>query len=250
MNFNKIILCFVFLFLIGIVSASAPTLGVFKQNSVVELKQTCVINGTFCDSCNISSVDYPNGTIIISDVGMTKRNGDFNFTLNSTNTNLIGQYRVNGFCDFGADVRKTWVYYFDVTFNGIRNTTSQSIIYIITFLGLLFLFSILIFSFFNIPTEARRDDEGFMMGINYWKYVKWGLGLFSYFTLIWIVNILVLITNNFLPLGTATIFFRMIYFFLITALLPLAPIVFYIFIFNVVRDREIRQALERGIRIR
>jgi len=65
-------------------------------------------------------VDYPNGSIAVSDEGMTKRTGDFNFSLIPNNTGAIGRYRVNGFCDFGDDVRKTWVYYFaQVCFNSI-----------------------------------------------------------------------------------------------------------------------------------
>ena len=99
----------------------------------IELKQTCVINGTFCDSCNISSVDYPNGSRIISDIAMTKRISDFNYTLNENLVNVIGRYRVNGYCDYGSDVRRTWVYYLDVTPSGFTKTYWFYIIIIIFF---------------------------------------------------------------------------------------------------------------------
>jgi len=30
-----------------------------------------------------------------------------------------------------------------------------------------------VFSAINTNTDPKRDPEGFLMGINYWKYVNW-----------------------------------------------------------------------------
>jgi len=138
---------FAFILLIGIVSASAPNLGVFQIDREIELKQTCTINGTFCDLCNISSVDYPNGSIVVSDISMTKRNaGDFNYTLIGASVSTLGKYRVSGFCDYGSDVRKTWVYYFDVTYTGEKVSLSNGII-VIAFLILAIICLVLGYNF-------------------------------------------------------------------------------------------------------
>ena len=67
--------------LLTLVNASIPNLGIFRTDDSIELIQSCVINGTFCTSCNISSVDYPNGTRAVKNIVMTKRTGDFNYTL-------------------------------------------------------------------------------------------------------------------------------------------------------------------------
>lgn len=139
MNTKKIYLTFALVFLIGIVSASSPTLGTFRVGSNIELKQTCTINGTFCDLCNITSVDYPNGTIIVNDVEMTKRVGDFNYSLVASNTMIIGTYRVNGYCDYGSDVRKTWVYTFEVTPSGFTGTLGFFILILVLSAGLIIL---------------------------------------------------------------------------------------------------------------
>ena len=120
MEINKLTLLVLFVGLIGIASASAPFLGYFKLGEEIELKQTCAINGTFCDSCNITSVDYPNGSMAVSNIKMTKRNGDFNYTLSGDYIDAVGEYRVNGFCDYGDDVRKTWVYTFETTLSGVN----------------------------------------------------------------------------------------------------------------------------------
>jgi|TARA_Y100000034_G_scaffold105834_1_gene133483 lysylphosphatidylglycerol synthetase-like protein (DUF2156 family) len=125
---KKLLLIFGVLFMLSLVSAAAPSLGVFKVNQDIELRQTCTINGTFCDLCNISSVDYPNGSRIISDVVLTKRAGDFNYTLNSTYVTDLGVYKNNGYCKYGSDVIKNWVYYFEVTNTGEKVSGTNTIL--------------------------------------------------------------------------------------------------------------------------
>ena len=137
---KKEILFMILIFLIiPLINSSIPNLGYFEHGKDIELRQTCTINGTFCDYCNISSVDYPNGSRIISDVSMTKRSADFNYTLDGSYTqNIIGTYKVNGYCKFGDDVIKNWVYYFDVTINGREPPEGVTIVvFVIIFLILL-----------------------------------------------------------------------------------------------------------------
>ena len=132
------LILFLFMF-IPLVSSSIPSLGYFEHGGDIELKQTCTINGSFCDICNISSVDYPNGTRIISDVIMTKRHADFNYSLNGVYTeDITGTYKVNGYCTFGDDVIKNWVYFLDITINGKEPPEGITIIiFVILFLILL-----------------------------------------------------------------------------------------------------------------
>jgi hypothetical protein len=111
---------------VGLVSASVKTLGTFQRGTDIELRQTCTINGTFCDYCNISSFDYPNGTRAISDVEMTRRTGDFNYTVNSSTTNTSGSYKVNGYCGFGDDVIKNFVYWVNINPLGIEPTEQRT----------------------------------------------------------------------------------------------------------------------------
>lgn len=213
----------------------------------IRFAKPCFFNGTYCSSageCNLT-VFYPNNTILLDNQIMTNSISEHNV---SFTTNTLGIHKADQICkDQGFLGSST--FYFDVTASGIQNTTSQSIIYIISFFGSLFLFVILLISSLNVPVGKNVNQEGFLSGIDYWKYVRHALWLFCYLTLLWTVNILVAITNNFLPLGVATVFFRVIYFFLLVLLVPLSGVAFYIFIYNVVTDREIKESLERGIRI-
>lgn len=113
--------------LLTLVNASIPNLGIFRTDDSIELIQSCVINGTFCTSCNISSVDYPNGTRAVKNIVMTKRTGDFNYTLLPEFTDDLGTYRVNGYCHY-QNVLKNWAYYFDVTLTGDRVSGSSTIL--------------------------------------------------------------------------------------------------------------------------
>jgi len=126
------------IFLSSFAIAAIPGLGVFKQDGCIELKQTCTINGSFCDGCNISSIDYPNSSIAMSNLIMTKRIGDFNYSF--CNASARGEYHVNGHCTFGSDILKNWVYYFEVTESGEKVSLSNIILTIalLLFAGLCF----------------------------------------------------------------------------------------------------------------
>jgi len=133
----KILTFGIILLMIGIVSASNPYFGTFQTNYNIDLKQLCFINGTICDSCNITSIDYPNGTAAVSNTYYTKQAADFNFSFGRTFEE--GRYNVNGFCTFGSDVKKPFNYYFDVTPTGFLNTLGYYILILILSLGIIIL---------------------------------------------------------------------------------------------------------------
>ena len=116
MQVNKVLLLMVFcIVLIGNVGAESQTLGTFKQNTCIELAQTC----QNCTYNNISRVLYPNSTIALSNVVMTKDDTYYNYTF-CTN-NQIGEYVVNGFGDLDG-VKTSWTYSYFVTRSGLGNS--------------------------------------------------------------------------------------------------------------------------------
>lgn len=107
--------------LINLVSATVESLPPQKINNSVELKQV----GADFSSCNITSVSYPNTSIFINNVEMTKTGNEYNYTLDSDYISAIGDYIVNGFCTNGSE-DVVWVYDFPVTLSGKENLESQS----------------------------------------------------------------------------------------------------------------------------
>ena len=247
---KKLLLLFSVLFFIGIVSAAIPNLGTFTLNESIELKQTCTINGSFCDYCNISSVDYPNGSIAVSDVTMTKRTGDFNYTLLSNYTQDLGVYRVNGFCNFGTDVLKNWAYYFEVTRTGSILSTGESIIYVIFLIAIVLTFGLVSFGAFIVPFRNKRDDDGTLISVNDLKYVKIFLMVISYMLLMIIFGVTRSIMANYLFLNGAFKVFNWLFWFMFSFLWPLivTSIVFTIIIF--ITNKQLQKALHRGLPIR
>jgi len=132
---KKIILTLILgILLINLTGATVESLGIFKQGECIELPQTCAD----CTYNNISSVSYPNSSIAISNVRMTKDDTDYNYSFCLTAT--TGNYIVRGYGD-PEGIKTIWTYDFEVTPSGItQNSILENPILIILFaLSLIFL---------------------------------------------------------------------------------------------------------------
>ena len=130
--------------MISPVSAVIQDLGTFKQNNEVNLIQIC---GS-CTFNNITTVLYPNSSVAISNVAMTRDGTFYNYSFLNTNTN--GIYIVNGFGDLSG-VDTAWSYEFEITPSGIiQKSIFQNTIHIILFI--LFLTFLLLGIGFKLPS--------------------------------------------------------------------------------------------------
>lgn len=128
-------------------------LGIFEQGTDIELIQVCSNATAICDSCNISSIKYPDSSIITSDVVMTKRSADFNYSLISNFTSELGSYSVNGYCVAGEEL-KVFSYSFDVTPNGNEKPDGSVIVLFVILFTILIagLLSLLMYNIFHMIT--------------------------------------------------------------------------------------------------
>lgn len=90
-----------------IVPLCLASLGTFKQGECVNIKT--ILNST---EVNISTISYPNSTIIVSNEPMTKNGYSFNYSFCDTNT--LGVYIYDYFDDGG----NVYVNNFEITRNG------------------------------------------------------------------------------------------------------------------------------------
>ena len=168
------------LLLISLTSATQESLGTFKVGEEVKLKQIC---GT-CTYNNITSISYPNSTISLSDLEMTKRGTEYNYTLSGNYTSALGEYIVNGVGDLGG-TNTSWAYTFEINMSGVKVTIAQGILYsVLLALGLLFV----ILSFYgSMVIDGRNEFDlgGRVLSINFNKYYKIGLFFLGYLFLIW-----------------------------------------------------------------
>ena len=98
------------LFLVPLVNAASSdcaSYGTFRQNSPINITQTC----GDCTFINISGIVAPDSSQVLGQVPMVLTNGQYLYTF--TNTGQLGRYTVTGNGDDSQ--AKTWCYSFDVT---------------------------------------------------------------------------------------------------------------------------------------
>jgi hypothetical protein len=145
---NKLILTLIVsMFLISLISANQiASLGTFKQNECIDLKQSCAD----CSYINFTRVSYPDGTRAMNNTVATKDGSVFN--LEFCNTDQLGTYIVEGIGDVeGTDT--VFAYDFEVTTSG----KSLSGLSVTANVLLFFFFALIIFTFYF--TTKKIDYE-------------------------------------------------------------------------------------------
>lgn len=125
------LILFVGMFLISLASADG-TLGTFKLNDCISLYQ-------YCDTCtyvNLTTVQFPNGTIQTINNAMTKTDVDYNYTYCDTSTIGTYYYTVKG--DKGGIVNTERIS-FEVTPSGFTGTLGFYILILVLSLGVVVL---------------------------------------------------------------------------------------------------------------
>lgn len=78
---------------------------IFKVGEQADLKVPCLNNNTYCSGsaiCNVTIV-LPDGSLFVEDAAMTNAGSYFNYTLNDSNTSVVGVYRLQVTCFDGVD---------------------------------------------------------------------------------------------------------------------------------------------------
>lgn len=147
------------IFLISLTSAAQSSLGTFKQDSCIDLTQTC----TSCTYNNLTSIIYPNGTkySFSPEQNMTKSDSEYLFQTCDFSSDL-GNYKVNGHGDLsGTDT--VWNYEYEITKSGQSITEGK------TLGGLGIFFGILAtsFIFMFIGSKLSQNDKTLPIGFSF-----------------------------------------------------------------------------------
>lgn len=161
---RKLLLIFAFviagILLVGSVRASDleipirtslfDSFGTFKIGNNISVVQSCTNSTSFCDYCNLTSLKYPDGSIIGANIIMSKSASLFNYTLDGAYTEIIGRYTVTGFCQSGGEY-SPFTYNFDMTFNG-KDYPSD---FVTVFFLIMFILTVMFSLYFSIYTLAH-----------------------------------------------------------------------------------------------
>ena len=169
MRFNIIMLMLfsilVSILLIGSVSAD---LGTFKQNECVRIKT--ILNAT---AVNISTISYPNSTIVISNKAMTKVGQTFYYDF--CNTSILGTYIYDYFDNSG----NVYVNSFEITGNGNEKPSGVVIV----------LFALLIIIIFSMITYVILYSIGHAVSLDFdIRDAAYNLGLFFAVVIIYLLG--------------------------------------------------------------
>ena len=138
--------------LVMLASAEQSSLGVFKQNTCVILKQTCS-NCTFVNITSIISKDINGASIqLLGNVGMTKIGTEYNYTF--CNTSNLGEYTYNTLGDINGNLAVAPVI-FEINPSGNQENGWTTTIQIFSSISTL----ILMLLFLNLSNSKSKNDE-------------------------------------------------------------------------------------------
>lgn len=222
---------------------NADTFGKFKQGSPAVLNPSCQ-NSTYL---NISTI-YTNNIIYLNtETPATKSGNVYNYTFYNT-TELNIPYYVNFHCDLnGVDTPVTSS--FTVTANGEELDNSKAIIYIIVLLGLFIILAFTIYGAIAFPWKNNRDEDGNVISINDFKYLKIVLWVFTYLELLFIVMILKNVSNFLISDGSFS-FLNIIFNIMLIILIPFLPLLIFFTVIVWINDKKVQSKLQRGFQVK
>ena len=216
----------------------------FSQNTSIDLKVQCIINGTYCSGsafCNVSIL-YPNSSLMITNKMMTNQISFYNYTLNGSM--VIGEYSCSAMCCDGS-LCGTNGCTFNITPNGFILSTSQSMLYIFGLILAVFVFLMLLIPAIKIPFRNFVGEEGKVISVNNFKFLKVGAIAFAYLTLVFIFGLANAITRDYLYTIGVNKFFDWGYWILLTLSYPLIILAIVLGLAVFINDIYVKKKLER-----
>lgn len=240
-------LLFIFcLFFIPLTSAEVQTLGTFPTEYPINLIQIC----QNCTYNNITSVIFPNGSVLLSNVAMTKLGTYYNYTIAQGRASASGRYVVNGFGDLNGQ-NTVWSYDFFINAVGQELDSSKAILYSVIFVIAIILFFIFIVLGVSLPYKNESDQmTGYIVAVSSIKYVKILAWFFAYLSLLTIIYFGQQISHAYLDLPLLSNSLNVVFYFMVIGIFVGFPLTVYFMIANGIRDSKVIEALERGMRIK
>lgn len=243
MKIYKLYIAILTLILLAPQVIAISTLGTFKSGEAIDLIQTC----SNCSYINVSSVTAPNSTIIVQDAVMSKNGVLFNYSMNGQET--IGIYNVCGEGDLDGETT-VWCYDFEVTATGFKPDTAQGLIYFILLALSSGIFLVLIVAGIKVdPDKYKRNSiSGDIVGVNYGKYWRMACWVLAYAMAVWISSLSRTIAENFLNSEGLALFFKALFYILISGALPFFLVYMWILIVSLWTDKKVMTYIERGLK--
>lgn len=246
MKFNIFILAGVFLALF-LPLCLAESFGNGIKGIAFDFVLPCSNGTNVCTYCNITSItSQANSTPLVSNVVMSLRTSEFNYTLQANYTSMIGNYKISGICGDGGQII-TWNYDWKITPNGSELSVPQGILYLVFLIAAIGIFLLCLYYAVKIPWKHRRDEEGYIIGVNDLRYFKLFLIVICYIVLMFSAGLLRGITANYIPEIGVSGFFEWIFWIMLSLMYPIIICAFIIALIIFLTNRKLYEGIKRGL---
>lgn len=247
---NILLLGIFFMILITGVSAQENSF-IFKQSGDSDVRSSCFSNSSqVCGSgtdCFIT-IQAPNTSIVLNNQSMTNNYQYYNVTFNSTQKQELGQYSAVVFCT--GDIEAYTTFNFLVTRTGKVADTSDSILYIGLLVFAFVIFSLSTWVMFRIPYKNPRNDSNYITRVTKTKYTKMLFFMISYGLFLWVFNLAITVSTNYLESGQFLGFVSFLFNILITGFWLTGFIILFWGFIELARDSKIRKELKKFGRVK
>ncbi len=157
------------------------------------------------------------------------RNGDYSFLVVCNSSNI------GGFLSKGIVITQT----------GEELLIQESILYIFLSIFVMFLFLLSLFLTFKTPYSHTTNETGEIIKLARLKYVKLGLIMLDYILMVWVLNTLIGISENFLTLTLFAGFVGFLFQTLNNLALPFGVFIIVLSLFEIIRDTKIQKIINQ-----
>lgn len=269
---KKIILLFMFLFLISFVSAAPPVFtqiideGIsidFPKITVLEQNQDYTFNfhafntsngirlTNSTTNCTLHLFDNK-GDHIVNEMNMpfVVADGDWELTVTSGNFSRIGEYAYLITCQSTENLGGSVSVRFHVTESGFMVDEGQAIIYSIALICALLFLGLFLWGAIAIPFGHPTDPEQNIVSVNDLRFVKIFLIAISYVMAMFIFGLLKSITSGLLFFTGISNLFNWGYWVMLSFLWPLIVLTFIITFVMFVHGLTLKNKLRRGLTVK
>lgn len=249
---RKAIFIFLFILLLLVIpqlpqipAQEIQTLGAFKVEQCVSLKQTC----TNCTYVNFSLTAPPSQNIILSDKAMILSPPNL-WTFDFCNTTVNGEYIYDTYGDPDGTLAQASVNFF-VNPIGKILTSAQATLYFLVFIIALIFFLLCAGYGLYAPGGNTRDEmTGYIIAVSNIKYVKMFMVAIAYLLLMLILYFGYIISYGYLDLDFLGNLLYFAFISMVVLIVPLFIVGVFLLIANKIKDSKLDQMLARGLKVR
>lgn len=220
---------------------AAGYMGKFQQNSNVTITQICPT----CTFINITVTD-PESVVLFNNTPMTLSDSIFSFGPNSTISEKVGIYFVQGVSNLDNPFKACYIITTIIT----EISIAESLIYLILTVAVFLMFLFCLWAGIGLPARNRRNELNRVISVEVMKYPKLGFLFLSYAFFTWFINILLVLSSNVISLTQYAGYFTMIFNFLMAGLYAFFVAGVVIFFIIAAKDLKLQAFLTRGIQPR